>query len=115
MTPQLIACPDCDLLYQAPPPTDHGSAHCQRCGASVYHRKHNSIERTLALTIAGTVLFIIANLLPFLAFEIKGSVTSTTLSSGVIALCLGSLFLWTLLPTAVAWWRFRRPQSWSAL
>jgi len=35
--------------------------------------------------------------------------------SGVIALCLGSLLLWTLLPTAVAWWRFRRPQSWSAL
>ena len=35
--------------------------------------------------------------------------------SGVIALCLGSLLLWTLLPTAVAWWQFRRPQSWSAL
>jgi ABC-type transport system involved in multi-copper enzyme maturation permease subunit len=36
-------------------------------------------------------------------------------ASGVIALCLGSLLLWTLLPTAVAWWRFRRPQAWSSL
>ena len=36
-------------------------------------------------------------------------------ASGVIALCLGSLLLWTLLPTAIAWWQFRRPQSWSVL
>ncbi len=36
-------------------------------------------------------------------------------ASGVIALCLGSLLLWTALPTAIAWWRFRRPQAWSAL
>ncbi len=36
-------------------------------------------------------------------------------AGGVIAVCLGSLLLWTLLPTAVAWWRFRRPQAWSAL
>jgi len=36
-------------------------------------------------------------------------------TGGVIALCLASLLLWTLLPTAVAWWRFRRPQAWSAL
>lgn len=63
MPPQLIACPDCDLLYRAPASTDHGSARCQRCGAGVYGRKRNSIERTLALTIAGVILFIIANLL----------------------------------------------------
>ena len=36
-------------------------------------------------------------------------------AGGVIALCLGSPLLWTLLPTAIAWWRFRRPQAWSAL
>ncbi len=36
-------------------------------------------------------------------------------AGGVIALCLASLLLWILLPTALAWWRFRRPQAWSAL
>jgi len=36
-------------------------------------------------------------------------------AGGVIALCLIFLFLWTLLPTALAWWRFRRPQAWSVL
>ncbi|MCH8891540.1 MAG: hypothetical protein IH827_10770 [Myxococcales bacterium] len=49
MSLQIIACPDCDLLYQAPSPTSHGLACCLRCGATVFHRKHNSIERTLAL------------------------------------------------------------------
>ena len=51
--------------------------------------------------------------------SLLGPVGNTWMSvlgmSGVIALCLGSLLLWTLLPTAVAWWRFRRPQAWSSL
>jgi len=51
--------------------------------------------------------------------SLLGSVGSAWVSAlgtnGVIALCLASLLLWTLLPTAVAWWRFRRPQAWSAL
>jgi ABC-type transport system involved in multi-copper enzyme maturation permease subunit len=35
--------------------------------------------------------------------------------AGVIALCFACLLLWTLLPTALAWYHFRRPQSWSSL
>ena len=51
--------------------------------------------------------------------SLLGPVGNTWMSvlgmGGVIALCLGSLLLWTLLPTAFAWWRFRRPQAWSSL
>jgi ABC-2 type transport system permease protein len=36
-------------------------------------------------------------------------------AGGVITLCLAALVLWTLLPTLLAWWRFRRPQAWSAI
>lgn len=36
-------------------------------------------------------------------------------SGGVIAASLGFLVLWTVLPTVLAWWRFRRPQAWSAI
>jgi ABC-type transport system involved in multi-copper enzyme maturation permease subunit len=36
-------------------------------------------------------------------------------AGGVIAVCITSLFLWILLPTVVAWWRFRRQQAWSTL
>jgi ABC-2 type transport system permease protein len=36
-------------------------------------------------------------------------------ANGVIALCFAFLILWVLVPTLVAWWRFRRPQAWSAI
>jgi paraquat-inducible protein A len=52
------------------------------------HRSRvNSLDRTLALTLAGLVLFAIANSFPFLSFEMQGQTTETTLSTGV-----GSLF-----------------------
>ena len=40
----------------------------------------------MALALAATVLFAAANAFPFLAFELKGQVTRTTLLSGVIDL-----------------------------
>lgn len=51
--------------------------------------------------------------------SLLGPVGSAWMSSlgatGVVLLCFASLLLWTLIPTAIAWWRFRRPQAWSAL
>lgn len=35
--------------------------------------------------------------------------------AGVIALCFATLLIWTLVPTALAWLRFRRPQAWASL
>ena len=51
-------------------------------------RKHprNGLERTLALALSAAVLFIVANSFPFLAFDMKGQVTQTTLISGAIDL-----------------------------
>jgi paraquat-inducible protein A len=46
-------------------------------------RRRNGVERTLALAIAAAVLFVVSNIFPFLAFELKGRVTHTTLLSGV--------------------------------
>jgi len=43
----------------------------------------DTINRTLALTIAGLMLFIVANIFPFLAFDMKGIRTETTLSTGI--------------------------------
>ncbi|UCC71960.1 MAG: ABC transporter permease subunit [Gemmatimonadota bacterium] len=45
-----------------------------------------------------------------------GGAWVTTLGAGwMIALCLVTLLLWTILPTVLAWWRFRRPQPRSPL
>ena len=48
--------------------------------------KPNSLERTLALSLAGLIFFAIANTLPFLALSMEGQVVHTTLITGVIEL-----------------------------
>jgi paraquat-inducible protein A len=62
------------------------SAWCARCGGVLRRRQRNSIERTLALSLAASVLFAVANLFPFLSFEMQGRATETTLATGVFDL-----------------------------
>jgi paraquat-inducible protein A len=49
-------------------------------------RPRNGEERTLALTLASLILFIVANSFPFLAFDMRGMTTQTTLLTGVVDL-----------------------------
>ena len=88
MTNSLIACHECDLLHQVQPLPDGGAARCVRCDALLYYQKKDSLDRTLALTIAGLVLLIVANIFPFLAMKSKGLVRETTLITGVKGLYL---------------------------
>jgi len=82
-TAGLTACHDCDLLNGDVPVPEGGASRCARCGGVLYRHKPNSLDRTLALAFAAAVLFVIANVLPFLAFEMQGDVTRTTLGTGV--------------------------------
>ena len=82
----LIACHECDLLHQRRPLPRGGTARCIRCGAKLYSRKHDSLNRVLALTFAGLALFIIANVYPLLTFRLEAQIQETTLISGVISL-----------------------------
>jgi paraquat-inducible protein A len=82
----LVACHDCDLLSRLPAVPEGASASCARCGCLLRRRRRNSIERTLALTLAASVLFAVANVFPFLSFEMQGRVTETTLATGVFDL-----------------------------
>ena len=86
-TSNLIACHECDLLHRIP--VREGSrcvSRCRRCNAMLHRGVENSVDRTLALTFAGLILFIVANSFPFLAFKLQGQETQTTLISGVIGL-----------------------------
>lgn len=78
-----MACHDCDLLNAEVEVPEGGASRCARCGGVLYRHKPNSLDRTLALTFAAGVLFVIANVFPFLAFEMQGDVTQTTLATGV--------------------------------
>jgi paraquat-inducible protein A len=80
---RLVACQDCDLLHRLGEVPEGGAARCRRCWGLLRRRPTNGLERTLALTLAAATLFAVANSFPFLSFEMHGSVTRTTLGSGV--------------------------------
>ena len=61
-------------------------AKCSRCGAVLQRHKRDSLDRTLSWTIAGLILFVVANSFPFLALKSGGLVRETTLITGVVEL-----------------------------
>jgi paraquat-inducible protein A len=79
----LIACHECDLIHRVKPLPKKGIANCTRCGSVLYRHKPNSIDRTLALSMAGLVLFVLANSFPFLALKMESQVHQTTLVTGI--------------------------------
>lgn len=83
---QLIACHDCDLLQREIPLNPGCTATCRRCGAALYRNATDSINRTLAYTIAASILFVIANIFPILTIELSGDRAAVTLLQSVAAL-----------------------------
>jgi paraquat-inducible protein A len=84
--PEIMACHDCGLVHHLLPLPKGGAASCTRCGAVLYRRKVDSIDRALMLTLAALILFVIANSFPFLTFKLEGGATTSTLMTGVIQL-----------------------------
>lgn len=82
----LLACQECDLVHKIPPLPARATARCVRCGAVLFLNKPDSINRALALTLAGIVLFVVACSFPFLTMENTGIVQKTALFTGIINL-----------------------------
>lgn len=83
MKDAFIACHECDLLHRAPTLPDGARARCVRCGAALYSRKDGTIERVLALTVAGIILFALSNAFPLLTMRLDANVQQATLFTGV--------------------------------
>jgi paraquat-inducible protein A len=79
----MIACHECDLLHRIRPLPVGTQARCTRCGAVLYRRRSNSLNRTLALNIAGLILFVLANSFPFLALRFEGQYQQIVLLTGI--------------------------------
>ena len=83
----LIACHGCDLVHKITPLPKRAAARCVRCGAVLFrHKPDDSIDRALALTLAGIVLFVVACSFPFLTMKNAGIVQKTALFTGIINL-----------------------------
>jgi len=65
---------------------DAGLHHCPRCGEALHLRKSNSLQRTLALLVTASILYIPANVLPIMITDQLGTSTPSTILGGVVLL-----------------------------
>lgn len=80
------ACPECDLLLNPVMPIVGDKAHCPRCGYLLQRPRKQSVERTFALSIAGLILMLPANLMPLVGIKMLGGAKDGTLWSGAAVL-----------------------------
>lgn len=66
------------------------SQRCMRCGSTIHRRKPQSLQRTLALILAGAILYVPANLLPVMHTSAVGYDQDDTIMSGIVTLWSGS-------------------------
>ncbi len=77
-----IACPICDAVN-----IDSGSELvCRRCKHKVYHHKHKSYQKSLALLLTAMILYIPANIYPILITHQFGHTEENTIIGGIISL-----------------------------
>ena len=81
-TGELLACHDCDHLYQHEPIPEGARANCRHCGALLYRHLPDTLNRTIALYSSALMLFFIANCFPFLSLKLSGRVVDNILLSG---------------------------------
>ena len=86
MTQTLIACRECDLLYRVKALSRGGKARCRRCGALLGAHSSQTLEWSLACSLAGLVFLVIANTYPFLSLESQGAILETNLITGAMML-----------------------------
>lgn len=82
----LVACPGCDLLQRLATLPEGGALRCQRCDEELWRSRPASLERTLALALAATILYAVANLVPMLGLTAVGRAASTTVFGGALHL-----------------------------
>jgi paraquat-inducible protein A len=78
----LIACLHCDLVQRLPELATGESARCPRCDKLLWRRGADVLNRTLALTVAAGILYLIANVAPMLGLEAVGRTAQTTVLGG---------------------------------
>jgi paraquat-inducible protein A len=83
-----LACITCDLIV---PASAEGTS-CPRCHSRLHRRKPDAFRRTVALLIAGYLLYIPANLLPIVTLVQFGQVEHDTIMSGVFELIRNDLW-----------------------
>ena len=80
----LIACHECDLLQRESDVQVAGRVVCSRCGSLLYRNVPGSVDRSLALTIAAAITFVIANVFPFVTISAAGRFVQSTILGSIL-------------------------------
>lgn len=78
------ACPDCDLLVSFTEPQAGYSVVCPRCGRVIHKKTEGSIAKTLALSIAGLLMYLPAITLPLMTFKSFGFSDSANILESIL-------------------------------
>lgn len=78
----VVTCPSCEMVTWHPEP----GCRCPRCGSSIDRRTPSAVSASVALTLAGMLLYVPANLYPIARIPIGFNPTSYTIVGGVLEL-----------------------------
>ncbi len=92
MKQKLFACNECDYLIELESLTEGQVALCPRCHHPIVIKKINSLNRTIAVSASGLMLFFPAILYPLMSMNILSLENSASLFSGVQALWQSELY-----------------------
>jgi paraquat-inducible protein A len=73
----------CHTCRKLAPAANHK---CPRCGSSLHLRTTDSLQRTIALVVTATLLYIPANILPIMTTTMLGTAEPSTILGGVVLL-----------------------------
>ena len=91
--PGVAGCENCHLVCM---PAEYGGR-CPRCGSILHERKPDAIGRTIALVVAGAILYVPANVYPVLTVIQLGSGSPSTIMGGVEELVSSKMYPLALL------------------
>lgn len=83
---ELIACSGCDLLLEKENLDIGQSGYCPRCGSVLAVPRKNSINRTLAVSLTGLLLYIPAVFSPLLSLDAMGMEEHGSIADGFAVL-----------------------------
>jgi paraquat-inducible protein A len=82
----LIACHDCDALFQFDQLAEGERIACPHCDARLLTNRPHSTQRAAAFAIGAACLFLVAIFFPFISLEAGGQTNVVTLAQSVSAL-----------------------------
>lgn len=81
-----MACHACGHIHRLHEMRHQTVATCTVCGTGIYRYVRDSLERVLACYLGALLLFIVANVFPFMTFELEGREQTSTIVAGAKAL-----------------------------